>query len=101
MKLSQVKNDLIKMEKNQKKNIKKWWETHTKKVFDKLGNKLDGTFRKVLSDLPAEELFDKNGNLLDDKNIIVVSSLPEEEYYDNNENKIDGIYQKDEPGIKR
>ena len=61
-------------------------------IYDKTGNKLGGTYKKVESGVQNEEIYDKLRNRLDGTYIKVKpdSGLPGIEIYDRNGKKLDG-----------
>ena len=66
-------------------------------VYDRFGNKLNGSYRKLKSGLPGIDVYDKNGNKLDNKYANIISNLPTNEIFDKNGNKLNGVYRKNNP----
>ena len=60
-------------------------------LYDKFGNRLDGFYKKVSAPI---KIYDKNGKKLDSSYKQIVSDTPQQELYDNNGNKLSGPYKK-------
>ena len=63
-------------------------------VYDKFGNKLDHRFKQSNSYVPHWRLYDKNGKKLDGAYVNLVSDIPNEQVFDKNGNKLDGLFKR-------